>query len=161
MSDLSDVDTGPNVSPALEPRDFIPESDMESDPGHDESSFNIITPSRVAAAQSNRLGKRPRSDLSSPDSDESTNNGSILQSEIHMLKEAVCEMRDALKQLVGQKESKLDPDPSTTSDSSIHTTPKRTRLSSKLRVSHNTHSTVLPCMCNVIISKRSEKRMQL
>ena len=160
MSDLSDVDTGPNVSPALEPRDFIPESDMESDPGHDESSSDIITtPLRVAAAQSNRLGKRPQSDLSSPDSDESTNNGSILQSEIHMLKEAVCEMRDALKQLVGQKESKLDPDPSTTSDSSIYTTPKRTRLSSKLRVSHNTHSTVLPCMCNVIISKRSEKRM--
>ena len=40
-----------------------------------------------------------------------------------MLKEAVCEMRDALKQLVGQKESKLDPDPSTTSNSSIHITP--------------------------------------
>ena len=102
ISDLSDVDTGPNVSRTLDPRDFIPESDIESDAGHDESSSDIITtPSTVAATQSSRLGKRTRSDLPSPDSDESTNNGSILQSEIHMLKEAVCEMRDALKQLVG------------------------------------------------------------
>ena len=127
MSDVSDVEADClHISPAVDPSDVIPESNLESDGCDGNSGRDVATPSRVAAG----LRKRTCESLglSLPDLNDS------LKSDMVMLKEAVLEMRDALKQLVNQKNGSLQ-DQSTTSDSSIHDTPKHVKLGNKVRVS--------------------------